>query len=261
MEKKLPILSRLKALRNRLKLFAEFRQIDKHIRESDGDVREASRSLFRIANWNCFIDTVLPDTHTYVLYSAHTRFVDSSVLNLVSPPGVPCRRIVNTCIPGRNQEYQRLNFTVAPKFRWRYFWRDCHDLKAKFFYPISHKWFRGSGLDSNELCQWLRTGNNLILFPSGVFGRARWRRGLGRLVNDYVSNRNAYQKPLLVVGLSLQFLDFEKTVTVSVVSQHDPICLAQRADADQQGQGGESSPKDVLITRFLEQHYASSVGA
>ena len=239
---------------NRIKLFLEFkRNFDRYLEQYDGDQLQASQAVFQNQGWDVSVSGQLPTPACYLIYGNHRHFVDSCAANLALPTGCRCKRVVNTGIARKiGRKYLASNFGVSSRFRWRRFQSECEDAYTRFFYLFSASWFRTSSLDIRSVIRWLRNGNSLILFPSGVFGRARWRRRIGIFAMEYLNNPRDYELPLYLVALQSSFCFKTKSLKVDLLDCFPANDLKQIAAMDPAGRINES-----WITGYLSSRYAT----
>lgn len=242
------------ALRNRIRLLNEFKKIDQHLRESELHEKLASQSVFDAAGWTAHVSSQLEPGFSYLIYAAHRHFLDSCAANLVLPNSCRCKRIVNAQVAKSfGPQYQRHNFATLARFRWRWLFRNCYDWTSRFFYCASSGWFRSVPTETHEIVQWIRAGNSLITFPTGVFGSARWRRGLGQLIHDYLEHHDEYRLPLKLVGLKIDYCFTQNQVNVDVVSVVPTDSLRSVVSVSSE------TPVDIRLTESLEQEYANEI--
>ncbi len=160
---------------NRCQLACEFLlNYEKHLIRYDGDQYLASQAVFRNQGWQVSVSPPLSDQACYLFHSEHHLFVDSCAANLMAPAGSGCKRIVNQGVARRiGKRYLAENFGATSQFRWRRFWLECSDAYTRLYYLLSASWFRSNQFDLDKAMNWVRGGNSLIVFPSGVFGRGK----------------------------------------------------------------------------------------
>lgn len=244
----------MSGLQNRIRLYAEFKKIDQHLRDNDCHEKFASQSLFDAAGWSTNVGSLLEPKLSYLIYANHRHFLDSSAANLMLPESCRCKRIVNSqAAESFGELYAAKNFVTLSRFHWKWLFRNCYDWTSRFFYLASSGWFHSVPTDKQAIANWLREGNSLITFPTGVFGSARWRRGLGQLIRDYLDNPETYQRPLMLVGLNVDFCFSTKQVNVNVVNLESAESLRRVIEKL------SDVPIDIQLTEYLENQHAAAV--
>ncbi len=236
---------------NRIRLYKEFKKVDQHLRENGFHEKLASQLIFSAAGWTADVSTRLQPGVSYLIYSAHRHFLDSCAANLILPDACRSKRIVNAQVARSfGPLYCEQNFSTLARFNRRWLVHNCYDWTSRFFYCASSGWFHAVPVDPDDIVNWLRAGNCLITFPTGVLGSARWRRGIGQLVNNYLDHEHQYQLPLRLVGLKIDFNFRRKQVNVSVVS-NVPARSCQSIVTH-----ASATPVDIQLTERLERDYA-----
>ena len=241
---------------NRVQLYRQFwNNIDLHLADNENDQMLASRAVFHEQGWATSVDGLVDPNACNVIYGSHYKFVDSCAFNLTVPVDRPCKRIVNRYIAGKiGQRYLNENFPVESIFNSTRFWEECEDWYTRFYYAISVNWTNKFPSDIASIVRWLRSGGNLILFPAGVFGRAKWQLGIGVFVSDYLRNSDKYSRPMNLVALKNEFDFSNKVLNVRMVEVIDADAISELFAAVTSAPNGPRIIASDLSKRYKRAH-------
>lgn len=236
-------------------IFVNIKCIFRHYKYKN--IYSATKAELLSLNWLFDIPIERIDSKkSYIVYSEHSRIGDSNLIQLLFSNNMNLVRIVNLRAPILiGSPFKKEFVSVSSKFSvlwWKY---NCYDIKSKIMYIITYAFSKKDNNSLVRILEPLREGKNIIIFPSGVIGRAKWKHGLGQILLEYSANPKLFKKPVFILPVKLEY-NFSKRIPIATIK-----IIEEKSVSNIMTQFIESSYNDKNIpisynlTNWLEDRY------